>query len=76
MSTKIFSKYLLGAYQALGIMLGTWNTSGGKKKKNLDNMQNFPELTFYSGRKKIKIKQIELYRIISHGIVWFRNKET
>ena len=32
-------------------------------------MQNFPELTFYSGRKKIKIKQIELYRIISHGIV-------
>lgn len=33
MSTKIFSKYLLGAYQALGIMLGTWITSGGKKKK-------------------------------------------
>lgn len=53
MSTKIFSKYLLGAYQALGVMLGTWITSG-KKKKNLDNMQNFPELTFYSGRKKIK----------------------
>ena len=40
-----------------------------KKKKNVGSKQTFPELTFYSGRKNIKIKQIELYRIISYGIV-------